>query len=88
MQTKPSKSTQCPCGAMITVPFINNGGAGEYDICNLECTDCGRVSTGGNFKTGIVTSWITRKSLNAANAEYQAQCFDADNNEFFGRGNW
>ena len=78
------KPTTCICGQEIEVPFVN----GEYDICNLECPNCHRISTGGNFKTGVVDSWMSRESVNAANRDYQAQLRDADNNEFYGRGNW
>ena len=78
------KTTNCPCGKEIEVPFVN----GEYDICGIICPECKRHSTGGNTRTGEVYDWITQKELDIANREYEEQCFDADNNEWYGRGNW
>ncbi|HUS51835.1 MAG TPA: hypothetical protein VMZ91_16825 [Candidatus Paceibacterota bacterium] len=78
------KTTNCPCGKEIEVPFVN----GEYDTCNIICPECKRHSTGGNFRTGEITSWMTQKDLNRANEEYQRQLFDADCNEWYGRGEW
>jgi hypothetical protein len=82
MKTK--KTIKCPCGNEIEVSFVN----GEYDICNIICPKCSRHSTGGNMKTGEVTSWMTQRNLDRANEEYRQMCFDADCNEFYGRGNW
>ena len=78
------KTTVCKCGETVVVPFEN----GEYLVCQVKCPRCKRHSTGGNYKTGEVDSWITQQDLNRANREYQQRCFEADNNEFYGRGNW
>lgn len=42
----------------------------------VECHKCGRKATGGNYKTAI------------SEAEYERQCFEADMNEWYGRGEW
>lgn len=90
-ETKPNLTTKCPCGETIAVIWGYDDLFDEYcyQICNIKCPKCGRTSTGGNCKTGeVYPDWITPRDLARSNAEYQAQCFDADNNEFYGRGNW
>jgi hypothetical protein len=91
METKnPTLETVCPCGHVISVKwhFDDLFKQYGYDITNLVCPKCDRQSTGGNTRTGEVYDWITRKSLNRANAVYQEQLYDADQNDFYGRGNW
>ena len=88
----PAKSCVCPCGERIEIPIVkspyNNTPTGfEYEI-EVECPSCSRVATGGNYLTGEVTSWMTRQQIDASQMEYERQLFEAENNEFFGRGNW
>ena len=82
------KSCNCPCGCSIVVPQTDRWGSWEYDICTIECPECGRRSTGGNGRDGTVDSWMTQRQVAESEAEYQNQMFDADMNEWYGRGNW
>lgn len=88
----PEKTCTCPCGHKMRVPTMLDGDEWIYAVCNetdeLECPKCHRHATGGNYKTGIVANWITAKAAAESEAEYQRQMFDADMNEFYGRGNW
>lgn len=81
---KQIKTAKCPCGQIVMIPFIN----GEYCVCEAVCPKCDRHATGGNYITGEITSWMTSHAIETSNAEYRRQCFEADNNEFCGRGNW
>ena len=82
----PETTTTCPCGHVLPVPFVN----GEYEPLGIHCPKCKRHSTWGNTRTGEVykDGWITAKDSARAEAVYEAQLFDADNNELYGRGNW
>ncbi|WP_339803423.1 hypothetical protein [uncultured Marinobacter sp.] len=80
----PAVTTTCPCGSCLPVPIVDHG----FDVCGVECPDCGRMSTGGNGRTGIVDGWITAKSAAQSQAAFEAQQFDVDMNEWYGRGNW
>ena len=82
--------TTCTCGEKITVTYGYDElfDANGYDICNLVCPKCGFMSTGGNTKTGEIYDWTSPKELAFANAEFEAQRFDADQNDFYGRGQW
>lgn len=86
----PPKSCKCPCGNEIKIPESNDYGSGEpgYDVCNIICPKCGRHSSGGNYKTGEVSGWMTAASVARSNAEYERQLFESDMNEWYGRGNW
>jgi hypothetical protein len=79
------KETKCPCGQIMEVPLLEDD---TYDVINLICPKCRRRSMGGNCRSGYVDSWMTSKNFHAAKAEMQAMQFDADNNDFYGRGNW
>lgn len=87
-----TKRATCPCGNVIEIPLlaaddINCLYEDEYDVSNQECTKCGRSTTSGNWKTGEVTGWITRRDAEASQAEYERQCFSSEMNEWYGRGN-
>ncbi len=89
------KTTKCPCGQVITVPpatadQISQGFASAhgYDVASIVCPKCNRHVTSGNTHTGEISGWMTQKAINRANADYRQQCFESDNNEFYGRGNW
>jgi len=72
-----AKTCVCPCGK------------GEsYDITDIVCPECFRKATGGNFKTGEVTSWITQRAAAESQAIYEQQSFESDMNEWYGRGEW
>ena len=77
-------TTTCPCGTCLTIPVTDQG----YDVCNVECHTCGRLSTGGNTRTGEVDEWITAKEAARQQSTYEAMQFDVDMNEWYGRGNW
>ena len=81
---KPKVTTTCPCGTSLPVPF----GGQDYEVCDVKCHDCGRMSTGGNARTGEVDGWVTAKEAAQCQAAYEAMQFDADMNEWYGRGNW
>lgn len=74
------KTVKCPCGSDV---IINT-----EEILLTKCEDCGRIAAHGNNLTGEIYSWMTPHNVASANADYQAQLFDADMNEFYGRGNW
>jgi len=81
---------KCPCGQQIEIPFGKSSYPpylDEYDIMSVKCPNCGRIAGAGNSSTGQITSWITPRQMDRANAEYQQQAFSADMNEFYGRGN-
>jgi len=78
-------ATTCPCGASLPVTFTEQEG---YDVCGVECHNCGRLSTGGNGRTGEVDGWVTAKEAAQSQASYEAMQFDVDMNEWYGRGNW
>lgn len=81
----------CPCGNVLPVPIIiNEEGEKEYEPLGIRCPKCKRRSTWGNSRTGRVyeEGWITASDAAASQAEYERQCFEADNNELYGRGNW
>lgn len=84
------RTTTCPCGNELVVELRPDGGINGpgYEVCGIECDQCGRTSTGGNFRTGIVNGWITAAAAAQSQAEYERQCWEADNNEWYGRGNW
>ncbi|MCK5017130.1 MAG: hypothetical protein KAS32_08655 [Candidatus Peribacteraceae bacterium] len=76
-----NKTTECPCGAILEVPHKN----GEYCTYSLVCAKCKRQATSGNFRTGVISGWMTQSSLNKANAWYKQQLNDAEQNAFSGR---
>ena len=84
-EIRTAKNAQCPCGEIVP---INLDDEGDYDVLNVICPKCHRHGTGGNGRTGKVTSWMTEEAIERANEEYRYQCWDADNNEWYGRGNW
>lgn len=87
----PAKSTTCPCGQTIQLRVVKpclHGNEYEYDVCGVICPKCHRHGTGGNYRTGEVTSWLTAKQIAESEAEYQRQSFEADMNEWYGRGEW
>jgi len=73
-------TVKCPCGNDV---IINT-----ECILMTKCDDCGRIAAHGNDRTGEIYSWMTPRDVDSANANYQEQLFSADNNEFYGRGNW
>jgi len=77
---------KCPCGATVEVPVADRNAGYNYDIMSAECSECGRIASAGNCRTGQISSWMTPKQINRANDEYQAQLFSADMNDMFGRG--
>lgn len=92
MKKPEPKTCQCPCGEILNVPIVEdefNGGF-CYEPLNIHCPKCKRHSTWGNSRTGEVydEGWITAADAAASQAEYERQCFEADNNELYGRGNW
>ena len=78
---------KCPCGATVEVPVADIGAGYNYDIMSAKCSECGRIASAGNSRTGQISSWMTPKQVNRANADYQSQLFSADMNDMFGRGN-
>jgi len=87
----PAKTCECPCGEIVPIhteilPW--NDGNESYAVCDIECPKCHRRSGGGNYKDGTISGWSTRAELDASQAEYERQCFDADMNEWYGRGEW
>ena len=83
--SKREKTCTCPCGNVIALGFDRDG---DYDVCGVECEKCGRRSSGGNGLHGTIFGWMTAREVASSNAEYERQCIDADNNDFYGRGNW
>ena len=81
---KDKVTTTCPCGTSLPVQFTEQG----YDVCDVECHACGRLSTGGNGRTGEVNGWATAREAAQSQASYEALQFDSDMNEWYGRGNW
>jgi hypothetical protein len=84
------KTCICDCGNEITVPFGPlpwDEDSQGFDVCNIECPECGRVSDGGNFITGEVSGWVTRRQLDSSLREFERQRFSAEMNEWEGRGN-
>jgi len=92
--TLPDKTGTCPCGEIIDIPVMLNphplssSDKYRYDVCDIECPECGRRSGGGNMGDGTVDSWMTARQIAESEAEYERQCFDSDMNEFYGRGEW
>jgi len=85
----PAKYVTCPCGESIRLGVEKYSGEKEsYDVCSVECVECGRRSCGGNGRDGTVNSWITRRDAEISERNYEAMCFDADMNEWYGRGEW
>lgn len=87
------KTCTCECGHVMNVPIIEDECLGTiYAVCNetgeLTCPKCRRSATGGNYKTGEVTSWITARAAAESQAIYERMCFESDMNEWYGRGNW
>ena len=83
-----SVSCTCECGNVLDVPHVFEFGEWRYGVCDVFCPKCRRRSTGGNYKSGAVTSWITERDAAISQAEYERQCFESDMNEWYGRGNW
>lgn len=75
----------CPCGAIVAC--VSNE-AGEFELYDKRCQACGRHVTGFNGRTGVVNSWMTAAALSRANRWYQQQLYDAEMNEWYGRGEW
>ena len=86
----PKKTADCPCGQTLNVPVIEYefSGKDEYDVCGVECHECGSRSDGGNGITGEVSGWMSAKEIDQCEAWSRATQTDIDNNEFFGRGEW
>lgn len=87
------KTCECPCGHVMDVPVVDDECLGVvYDVCNqtgaLTCPKCKRSATGGNYKLGEVTSWITAREAAQSQAIYERMCFESDMNEWYGRGEW
>jgi len=61
---------------------------GMLMIHEVECPKCNAKCTGGNGATGECNSWMTEGAMAKANAIFEAQNFDVEMNEMFGRGNW
>ncbi len=74
----------CDCGNVVETEKDDKG---EYDVCYVECPECGSTAGGGNCRTGKISGWITPQQIARSNAEYQRQLFSADMNEWEGRGN-
>lgn len=91
-----NKSCTCPCGHVIAVPVTYHGDDSwyadtngyAYNVSDIVCPNCSRRSTGGNWKTGEVTSWITERAAYESQMEYERQSFESDMNEWYGRGEW
>ena len=81
------KTTQCKCGNVIDLEPYRTAD-GRYELYHLRCLKCGASCTAFNGDTGEVTGWISARALQQANADYQRQLFDAECNEWYGRGNW
>jgi|15BtaG_2_1085339.scaffolds.fasta_scaffold00048_24 hypothetical protein len=83
-------TTHCPCGAEVDISVITipPSSLERYHVCGAACEECGRRSGGGNMLTGEVTEWRTPQQVASAQANYDAQLFDAEQNALHGRGNW
>jgi hypothetical protein len=79
-----SKTCVCPCGNTVAVPAYEDG----YDVCNVHCEKCGRLSSGGNAATGEVCYWNTAREIAQSQAIYEQQMYESDMNEWYGRGEW
>lgn len=82
----------CPCGNKITVPTVvmvledeSSDDIGftvqNYDVCNVHCEKCGRLSSGGNAATGEVCYWNTAREIAQSQAIYEQQMYESDMNE-------
>ena len=91
MNVTEPKTCKCDCGHEMPVPIIpamDGSGGTEYDVCTIVCPKCRRKANGGNYRHGTVDSWITPKALAESQREYERQLYEADCNEFYGRGEW
>ena len=84
------KFVTCPCGNQFelgttTVPPNDKE---VYDIFSCTCDECGRRASHANCRDGVVHSWSTPAQIRQAQEAYEAQLFDSDMNDFYGRGNW
>lgn len=80
------KFVQCgQCGTSVKIPY--DVALRLYQTMGVECGACGAIAGSSNGKTGEIYSWMSPAQVAEANAEYQAQMFSADMNEFYGRGN-
>lgn len=75
----------CTCGIcgekdipIPTCPSFFQEGVESYDITNVECPNCNGRSTGGNFKTGEVDSWMSELDLIKCQREMAEQEFLSD----------
>ena len=83
-ESHPEVTATCPCGAEVIVEWLEEWG--EYNVCSAVCPECERTSTGGNARSGKISDWITRRDLDRANEIYEAQLYDAQQNEWNGLG--
>ncbi len=75
----------CDCGQKIKRYADENG---EY-YHNTVCPRCDRTSSGGNYRTGMLSAgWMSRSAVDSSQREYERQMFDSDMNQMYGRGNW
>ena len=66
----------CPCGVAVEIEWDEE--YDEWNVCGLECPECGRLSSGGNSRDATVNSWITRRQREESNAAFERMELDSE----------
>jgi hypothetical protein len=74
------------CGAVCDVPVVP--GVYEKFEYGAPTCECGAKASGMSWKTGEVRSWTSARELEICRRNMEAMEYDADMNEWYGRGNW
>jgi hypothetical protein len=70
-------TTVCPCGEVVEIEWDAAWGGG-WDVCGVECPECGRRSCGGNARDATVNSWMTAREVDRSNAEFERMELDSE----------
>jgi hypothetical protein len=66
----------CPCGVVVKIEWDHE--YDEWNVCGLECQECGRRSTGGNTRDATVSSWMTTRQVYQSNAAFEQMELDSE----------
>ena len=70
-------TTVCPCGEVVEIEWDHEYNDG-WNVCGVECPECGRQSTGGNSRDATVNSWMTTRQCEESEAAFERMELDSE----------